>query len=200
MNFFSTIHADLRERQILPAVVVLAVLVVAIPLGASFALSGVSTTPPPALPPTNVKLAKGVAPPAQELAVLSTPPPLQYHKRSGSEPNPFREQSGTAGSAGGAAKVSTSTGTAPKSTTTTPKTTTTTSPRPPRRRRRRRRQRQRPRRRAPRLRRPRRRRARRSPVPTPARQAVRRRATRIPPRPLRRRSDRLRWPPTRPTS
>jgi hypothetical protein len=42
MNFLKTVQSDLRERQIFPAVVLLAVLAVAIPIGASIKLSKVS--------------------------------------------------------------------------------------------------------------------------------------------------------------
>jgi hypothetical protein len=125
MTFLRTLYADLRERQIFPAVVVLAVLAVAIPIVASKVLSSYTPPPVPTLPAPQVKLPKGVAAPAKELVVLDTPPPVTSITRKGSEPNPFRE--GAAAAVAGAPKApstagsSSSTGAKP---TTVPKTTT----------------------------------------------------------------------------
>ena len=58
MSFFKTLQTDLRERQIFPAVVVLAVLAIAIPIAAPVVLGKVST--PPAAPAVTAP----VAPPA----------------------------------------------------------------------------------------------------------------------------------------
>ena len=91
MKFFETLLADLRERQILPAVVVLAVLAIAIPIVASATLSSVSTPTQPLLAPQPVSLPKGVAPPARELVLLTTPPAVHTTNRGGAQPNPFRE-------------------------------------------------------------------------------------------------------------
>jgi hypothetical protein len=128
MSFLRTLYADLRERQILPAVILLAVLAVAIPIAASKLLSSYTAAAVPTLPPLQVKLPKGVAPPAKELVALDTPPPVKSITRSGNEPNPFRE-------GGAASTAASSSGTSPTQTTTpkttTPKTTTpkTTAPR-----------------------------------------------------------------------
>jgi len=97
MKFLHTLLADLRERQILPAVVVLAVLAVAIPIFASYALSSVSTPAQPSIAPQPVALPKGVAAPGRELVLLTTPPAVHATTRSGAEPNPFREAGATAG-------------------------------------------------------------------------------------------------------
>ena len=95
MKFLETLRTDLRERQIFPAVVVLAVLAIAIPIFASATLSSVTTPALPSLAPQPVSLPKGVATPARELVLLTTPPPIHSTNRGGSEPNPFREGGAT---------------------------------------------------------------------------------------------------------
>jgi hypothetical protein len=128
-RFFQKLGADLRERQLLPAVVVLAVLVVAIPIAATIAWSGVSTPPQAPLPPTHVTLPKGIKPPAQELVVLSTPPAVQSLTRHGTEPNPFREQVTPPGGTNGNSNSSTQSNTkASTSKPTTPAKTTVKAP------------------------------------------------------------------------
>lgn len=122
MKFLQTLYADLRERQIFPAVVVLAVLAVALPIFASAALSSVSTPPQPSIAPQPVALPRGVAAPGRELVLLTTPPAIHAYTRSGSEPNPFREGGTTSG---GGSQPQTSTSSTTSSTTTSAQTTTT---------------------------------------------------------------------------
>jgi hypothetical protein len=125
MNFLRTLQADLRERQIFPAVVVLAVLAVAIPVVASMTLSSYKTPVPTPIAPETVSLPKGIATPAHELLVLTTPPTVNANTRTGSEPDPFREGSTssgvTAATSGSSSKPATTT---PAKTTTTPAKTT----------------------------------------------------------------------------
>ena len=97
MKFLRTLHTDLRERQILPAVVLLAVLAVAIPVGAPIVLGKVSAPPPVSITEPRVVLPKGVAPPSKELASLTTVVPATSLTRRGAEPNPFREAGGSSG-------------------------------------------------------------------------------------------------------
>jgi len=140
VNFFKTLQADLRERQIFPAVVVLAVLAVAIPIAAPTLFGKVATPPAGSTVVPQVRPPAGVLTPQQELADLSSIPATQSILRHGSEPDPFRQLSAssgkTAASAGGSASSSTTTtrsttSTTPAKTTpvtTTPATTTTTTP------------------------------------------------------------------------
>jgi hypothetical protein len=114
MNFFQTLRSDLRERQIFPAVIVLLVLAIAIPIVASVALSGTTAPVPPTALQQPVSLPKGVAPPGRELVLLNSPPPVKSNTRSGSEPNPFRVAATTK-----AATNSTSPPSSPPSTTNT---------------------------------------------------------------------------------
>jgi hypothetical protein len=106
MRFFQTLQADLRERQIFPAVVVLLVLAIGIPFAAPILLGKV-TTPTPGtvvLPP--IRPPAGVTPPQRELADLDTTPTPRAILRHGTEPDPFRELGSTGtkttGSASGA--------------------------------------------------------------------------------------------------
>lgn len=132
MNFFKTLQADLRERQIFPAVVVLAVLAVAIPIAAPTLFGKVATPPAGSTVVPQVRPPAGVLTPQQELADLSAIPATQSVLRRGSEPDPFRQLSAssgkTAASAGGS--VSSSTATTRTTTSTTPAKTTpvTTTP------------------------------------------------------------------------
>ena len=123
MKFLRTLHTDLRERQIFPAVVLLAVLAVAIPIGASILLSKVGAPPPVSIIEPRVVLPKGVVAPSKELAALTTVTPVSSITRRGSEPNPFREGGGSSGG-------STPAGSTPAkaATTTKAKSTTTTTP------------------------------------------------------------------------
>jgi hypothetical protein len=91
MKFLETLRADLRERQIFPAVVVLTVLAIAIPIFASAILGKATTPAQPSIAPQPVSLPKGVATPERELVLLTTPSAIHSNTRGGSEPNPFRE-------------------------------------------------------------------------------------------------------------
>jgi hypothetical protein len=126
MRFLRAVQTDLRERQIFPAVIVLAVLVLAIPIIASLTLSKVTTPPPIGVTPAPVVTPKGFKPPSQELAALDTTS-TPATTRHGAEPNPFREfvpsaAASTQSAAGSSAKTVT------KTTPTTPTTTTVTTP------------------------------------------------------------------------
>ena len=90
MKLLRTLYADLRERQIFPAVVMLAVLAVGIPIFASIALSKVTPPATVPVPLPSVQLPKGVRPPQQELADLNTTPAVTSVKRHGAEPDAFR--------------------------------------------------------------------------------------------------------------
>jgi hypothetical protein len=126
MNFLRTVLADLRERQILPAVVLLAVLAVGIPLGASKVLGKVTTPPPVSLVQPPVTVPKGLPAPTQEMVVLNatTVPATTRH---GAEPNPFREGAASTSGSAPSSPVSTPVKTTPVKTTpanTTPARTT----------------------------------------------------------------------------
>jgi hypothetical protein len=123
MKFLRTLHTDLRERQIFPAVVLLAVLAVAIPIGASILLSKVGAPPPVSIIEPRVVLPKGVVAPSKELAALTTVTPVSSITRRGSEPNPFREAGASSGSSTPAASTPSK-----AATTTKAKSTTTTTP------------------------------------------------------------------------
>ena len=128
MKFLTTLQADLRERQIFPAVVLLAVLAIAIPIVAASALSKVSTPPPVSSVQAPFTQPKGVKAPAQELAVLNSTT-VSSTTRRGAEPNPFREAGSSAASpvAGSGVSSKPSTKTTPAKTTpakTTPAKTT----------------------------------------------------------------------------
>jgi hypothetical protein len=105
MSFLRTLEADLRERQILPAVVVLAVLAILIPIAAPLLLGKVSAPPPAASVVPPVHQPAGVASPQQELTDLSATPSTQSVVRKGSEPDPFR-QAGSLSSSGSTAASS----------------------------------------------------------------------------------------------
>jgi hypothetical protein len=92
MNGFGrSLLADLRERQILPAVVLLLVLAIAIPVGASIALSKSAAPAAVSIPPLGVGTPHGVLPPAQEIEQVNAPPYQHRVLFRGSELNPFRE-------------------------------------------------------------------------------------------------------------
>jgi hypothetical protein len=128
MRFLRAVQADLRERQIFPAVVVLAVLALAIPIVASLTLNKVTAPPPMGAAPAPVVTPKGVKPPSQELAALDTTATTTT-TRHGAEPNPFRENtaSTTGATRAASSKPSTRTVTTP-TTPTTPPTKTPTKP------------------------------------------------------------------------
>ena len=132
MNFFKTLQADLRERQIFPAVVVLAVLAIGIPLAAPILFGKVTTPAAGSTVVPQVRPPAGVATPQQELADLGTAPATRSILRRGTEPDPFRQSSSasgkTAASSGGSSAGSTSTSTTPAKTTTKTTTTKTTTP------------------------------------------------------------------------
>lgn len=96
MKLIRGMLTDLRERQILPAVVLLVLLAFAVPIGASIILSKVTTPATPPVAPVNVKLPKGLPSTADELAVLNGTPPASV-TRHGSASDPF----GGAGSSSG---------------------------------------------------------------------------------------------------
>jgi hypothetical protein len=123
MSFFRTLKADLRERQMFPAVVVLAILVVAIPVAASIVLGKVTTPVSVPIVFPHIQQPAGVTTPQRELADLNTTPVPTAVVRHGAEPDPFRQAG--AGSTSAATGGSTPTGT--KSTTPATKTTTTPS-------------------------------------------------------------------------
>jgi hypothetical protein len=127
MKFLRTLHTDLRERQILPAVVMLAVLAIAIPIGAPILLGKVGAPPPVSITEPRVVLPKGVLPPSKELASLTTVTPTSSITRHGAEPNPFRQASSSSGGStpGASTPAKATTTTKAKSTTTTSKPTTT---------------------------------------------------------------------------
>ncbi len=100
MKLIRSMLTDLRERQILPAVVLLALLAFAVPIGAAIILSKVTTPPPAPVSPSSVKLPAGLVAPADELAVLNGKPPTST-TRHGSQQNPFGVGSGSGGSSSG---------------------------------------------------------------------------------------------------
>jgi collagen type VII alpha len=116
-------------------VLVLAVLALAIPIVASMTLSKVTPPPPVGVATAPVVPPAGVKPPGQELASLDTAT-VTTTTRHGSEPNPFRESTGSASGAtqaasGSAGKVSTrttTTTTVTKTPATKPTTKTPTVP------------------------------------------------------------------------
>jgi hypothetical protein len=115
MKLIRSMLTDLRERQILPAVVLLVLLAFGVPIGASILLSKVTTPPTTALAPNGVKMPAGLPSPAAELTVLDGKPPTSV-TRHGTAADPF----------GGAS--SSSSGTSSTSGSSTP---TKTKPTPP---------------------------------------------------------------------
>jgi cell division septation protein DedD len=126
MSFFKTLQADLRERQIFPAVLVLAALAIGIPIAAPTLFGRVSAPAPgsAAIPP--ITTPTGVRTPQQELADLTTTPSPQAVLRHGAEPDPFRAPaaSGKAAVASGSSAKKSTSSTSSTPTTTTPVTTT----------------------------------------------------------------------------
>ena len=105
MKFLRTLHTDLRERQILPAVVLLAVLAVAIPIGAPMVLGKVSAPPPVARQRAACRAAQGRGAAEQGARVADDGRPVTSLTRRGAEPNPFREAGGSAGGSTSAAST-----------------------------------------------------------------------------------------------
>ena len=103
MKLIRGMLTDLRERQILPAVVLLVLLAFAVPIGASIILSKVTTPPATPVAPDNVKIPAGLPSPANELAVLNGTPPTSV-TRHGTPADPFggvnAASSGTSSSSG----------------------------------------------------------------------------------------------------
>jgi hypothetical protein len=108
MKLIRGMLTDLRERQILPAVVLLVLLAFAVPIGASIILGKVTTPPTPPLAPDNVKIPAGLPSPANELAVLNGKPPSS-DTRHGSPSDPFGGASSSSGGSGGSGGSSTPT-------------------------------------------------------------------------------------------
>jgi hypothetical protein len=119
-SFLRALLADLRERQVLPAVVLLALLAVGIPVFASLELSKSTIPAPVPVAPVDASPPHGIAPPSSVAATVSTIPSQPSTVYKGTEPNPFRST----------APPASSVTTHPASTTTTPATTpsTTTTP------------------------------------------------------------------------
>jgi hypothetical protein len=123
-NFLRSLAADLRERQVLPAVVLLALLAIGIPVYASVALSKspavvvIDPAPVDATPP------HGTPAPGQELAIVQAAQSQRYTVYKGQEPNPFGAAASTAPAKSSSTTSSTSTST------TTPVKTTTPAPTP----------------------------------------------------------------------
>jgi len=90
MSFLQSLVKDLRERQVLPAVLLLVVLVIAIPVVGVALLSHSSAPEPVNVPPVNVSPPHGVPAPGQELATVQAPPTQRSVVFTGSEPNPFQ--------------------------------------------------------------------------------------------------------------
>ena len=88
MKLIRGMLTDLRERQILPAVVLLVLLAFAVPIGASIILSKVTTPPVTPVAPDTVKIPAGLPAPADELAVLNGTPPKSV-TRHGTAADPF---------------------------------------------------------------------------------------------------------------
>lgn len=99
MKFLSSLMTDLRERQVLPAVLLLVVLAVAIPVGGTILYSKSSAPGPVIVPPVNAAPPKGTPPPAQELLTVQAPPTQKSVTFKGVERDPFA--SGSAGSSAG---------------------------------------------------------------------------------------------------
>jgi len=130
MSFLRSLAADLRERQVLPAVLLLALLAIAIPVYATIALAN-SPAPVPINPaPVDAAPPHGAPPPGQELSAVETAQSQRYTVYKGPEPNPFAKAgSGSATqSSTTAPSASTSTPAITPSKTLTPTNTTTSAP------------------------------------------------------------------------
>jgi len=136
MDFLRSLAADLRERQVLPAVVLLALLAIGIPVYATITLAK-SATPVTINPvPVAATPPQGAPAPGQELAIVQTAQSQRFTVYKGNEPNPFRTgtsgsaatSSNTSSSASTSTTVSTPAKTTPSKTTTPSKKTTTSKP------------------------------------------------------------------------
>lgn len=95
MSFLRSLMTDLRERQVLPAVLLLLVLAVAIPIGGATLYSKATPLAPVIPPPVNAAPPKGTLPPAQELLTVQSAPSQSSVTFKGTEQDPF--DSGSAG-------------------------------------------------------------------------------------------------------
>jgi hypothetical protein len=130
MSFLRSLAADLRERQVLPAVLLLVVLALAIPIFAGIALSKSSVPPPIPTAPVNASPPKGLPAPSQETLLAEAPPTQKWRVYKGTEPNPFRPAPTAASTTAASSTTTASTTPTPTPATTTPATTTpaTTTP------------------------------------------------------------------------
>jgi hypothetical protein len=129
-KFLSSLLTDLRERQILPAVVVLVVLAIAIPIAASVALSSSAAPSPLQVTPVALAPPHGVPAPATEITVAQVAPQTKSVVYKGAEPDPFRTAPASASAKASPATTNTS-GTAPSTVTKpTPPTTVVTPTKP----------------------------------------------------------------------
>jgi hypothetical protein len=130
MSFLRSLAADLRERQVLPAVLMLGILALAIPIFAGIALSKSSAPPPIPTAPVNAAPPNGLPAPSQETLLAETPPTQKWRVYKGTEPNPFRPAPTAASTTAASSTTNASTTPTPTPATTTPATTTpaTTTP------------------------------------------------------------------------
>jgi hypothetical protein len=89
MIFLRSLMTDLRERQVLPAVLLLIVLAVAIPVAGTAVFSKSAAPLPVTVPPVDAAPPKGILPPAQELATAQTAPTQKHVAFKGTEQDPF---------------------------------------------------------------------------------------------------------------
>ncbi len=99
MTFLRSLMTDLRERQVLPAVLLLVVLAVAIPVGGTILYSKSAAPAPVIVQPVNAAPPKGTPPPAQELLTVAAPATQKSKNFTGVEQDPFA--SGAVASSGG---------------------------------------------------------------------------------------------------
>lgn len=128
MSFLRSLAADLRERQVLPAVLLLGILALAIPIFAGIALSKSSAPPPIPTAPVNAAPPNGLPAPSQETLLAETPPTQKWRVYKGTEPNPFRPTATATSTT--AASSTTTASTTPTPATTTPATKTPASTTP----------------------------------------------------------------------
>jgi hypothetical protein len=89
MSFLRSLMTDLRERQVLPAVLLLLVLAIAIPVLGPKVLSNSAPPGPVTVPPVATAPPKGTLAPDQELLTVQTPPAQTYVTYKGTEQDPF---------------------------------------------------------------------------------------------------------------
>ena len=124
MKLIRGMLTDLRERQILPAVVLLVLLAFAVPIGASIILSKVTTPPVTPVASGSVKIPAGLPSPANELAVLNGTPPKSV-TRHGTPADPFGGSGSSSGSGSGSGSTKPTTPTPPPAVHTTTTVTVT---------------------------------------------------------------------------